>query len=123
MYIPSVNNVRYDLEELMRKYKIGSSQGCTVFRSSDEDGFASTMGVLEEGFFVDSVQLSSIPRSSSGGTNPYWNPSGMDDNIFDLEDLFPDEAYYFANSHAITKSLTAYSVGASSGGLSITASF
>ncbi|PHT68906.1 hypothetical protein T459_28393 [Capsicum annuum] len=65
MYIPPVNNVKYDLEELMSEQLVESSQvgptvntanlplpavnhiglhDCTASSSGSKDGFASTMG-------------------------------------------------------------------------------
>ncbi|KAF3640354.1 hypothetical protein FXO38_01812 [Capsicum annuum] len=114
MHIPPVNNVRYDPEELMGKLLIGSCQvgttvntasspiptadhigvhGCKSSSNGYKDVFASTMGALVGGFSVDSMQLPSITGSSSGRTYPCWNPSSMDDKLFDLEDLFPDHIF------------------------------
>ncbi|KAM3303298.1 hypothetical protein P3S67_014328 [Capsicum chacoense] len=114
MHIPPVNNVRYDSEELMGKLLVGSCQvgttvntasspiptanhigvhGCKSSSNGYKDVFASTMGALVEGFSVDSMQLPSITGSSSCRIYPCWNPSSMDDKLFDLEDLFPDHIF------------------------------
>ncbi|XP_055833476.1 uncharacterized protein LOC129902312 [Solanum dulcamara] len=116
MYPHPVNNVGYDLEELMTKQLVGASQvdstintaslplpiadhvgvhGCTASSSGTKNGFASTVGAPEGGLSVDSMQLPSIPGSSGSGTYPCWNPSSNDDSIFDLEDLFSDHIFGF----------------------------
>ncbi|PHU03505.1 Transcription factor MYB1R1 [Capsicum chinense] len=85
MYIPSFNNVRYDLTALMSKQLFGSSQvGPTVNSASLPLPTIDRIGVQ------DCIASPSIPGSSSGGTYPCWNPSNIDDNTFDLVNLFPD---------------------------------
>ncbi|KAK4709418.1 hypothetical protein R3W88_030343 [Solanum pinnatisectum] len=130
MYTHAVNSVGYDLEELMTKQLVGTSQvgptintaslpspiadhigvhGCTTSSTVAKNGFVSTMEAPGGGFSVDSMQIPSIPGHIGGGTYPCWEPSSKDDSIFDLEDLYTDHmfagAYYFTNSHAITRSL------------------
>ncbi|XP_004251428.2 uncharacterized protein [Solanum lycopersicum] len=116
MYTHAVNNVRYDLEELMTKQLVGASQvgptintaslpspiadhigvrGCTTSSSVARNDFASTMEAPGEGFSVDSMQMPSIPDHIGGGTYPCWEPSSKEDSIFDLEDLYTDHMFGF----------------------------
>ncbi|XP_015059145.1 galactose-specific cell agglutination protein gsf2-like isoform X2 [Solanum pennellii] len=115
-YTHAVNNVRYDLEELMTKQLVGASQvgptintaslpspiadhigvrGCTTSSSVARNDFASTMEAPGEGFSVDSMQMPSIPGHIGGGTYPCWEPSSKEDSIFDLEDLYTDHMFGF----------------------------
>ncbi|KAH0777223.1 hypothetical protein KY290_008634 [Solanum tuberosum] len=116
MYTHAVNNVGYDLEELMTKQLVGASQvgptintaslpspiadhiglhGCTTSSSVAKNGFVSTMEAPGGGFSVDSMQTPSIPGHIGGGTYPCWEPSSKDDSIFDLEDLYTDHMFGF----------------------------
>ncbi|KAJ8568377.1 hypothetical protein K7X08_027910 [Anisodus acutangulus] len=104
------------LEELMTKQLVGSTQvgptvnttslplsisdhmgvhGCTASSSGATNGFESTVRAPQGGFAVYSMQLPSVPGTSGGGTYPSSNPSIKDDNVFDLEDLFPDHIIGF----------------------------
>ncbi|KAH0746921.1 hypothetical protein KY285_008578 [Solanum tuberosum] len=116
MYTHAVNNVGYDLEELMTKQLVGASQVgptintaslpspiadhiglhvCTTSSSVAKNGFVSTMEAPGGGFSVDSMQTPSIPGHIGGGTYPCWEPSSKDDSIFDLEDLYTDHMFGF----------------------------
>ncbi|MCE0480873.1 hypothetical protein HAX54_038065 [Datura stramonium] len=116
LYTRPANNVVYELDELMTKQLVGVTQvgptfntatfplsiadhigvhGCTASSSGAKHGFESTVVAPEGVLPVDSMQLPSIPGTSGGGTYPSLNPSSKDDNIFDLEDLFPDDIIGF----------------------------
>ncbi|KAK4369569.1 hypothetical protein RND71_013361 [Anisodus tanguticus] len=69
--------------------------GCTASSSGAKNGFESTVRAPQGGFAVYSMQLPSVPGTSGGGTYPSSNPSIKDDNVFDLEDLFPDHIIGF----------------------------
>ncbi|XP_060170041.1 uncharacterized protein LOC132600722 [Lycium barbarum] len=104
------------LEELMSKQLVGASQagpvvntasfppsvvdhigvhGCTASSTGTTNGLERAMGAPEGGFPVDTMQLPSIPGTSGSGTYPGVKTSIKDDNIFDLEDLFPDDIIGF----------------------------
>ncbi|XP_016467729.1 uncharacterized protein LOC107790243 isoform X2 [Nicotiana tabacum] len=116
MYTHPVNNVEYEMEELITKQLVEATQvgpivnttrlplsiadhigvhGCTASSSGAKNGFESTVGAPEAGLSVNSNPLMSIPGTSGGGVYPNFNASIKDDNIFDLEDLFPDHMIGF----------------------------
>ncbi|XP_075093243.1 uncharacterized protein LOC107778765 isoform X1 [Nicotiana tabacum] len=116
MYTHPGNSVGYEMEELITKELVEATQvgpivntarlplsiadhigvhGCTTSSSGAKNGFESAVGAREAGFSVDSNPLMPIPDTSVSGVYPSFNASIMDNNIFDLEDLFPDQMIGF----------------------------